>query len=70
MTMTAMEPRLPGEAHALALEITQLKYKAGMLGLWKTMHALEPATQAIGYEMAEILEGKRPDHMYPKIKEV
>jgi hypothetical protein len=26
------------------------------LGFYKTMHALEPATQAIGWEMAENIE--------------
>lgn len=55
--------KLPEGAHDLAKDITVLKYRAGQLGLWKTMHALEPATQAVGWEMAEILGGERADHM-------
>ena len=60
---------LPRGAHELALAIVQLKFEAGRLGMWKTMHALEPATQAVGWEMAEILEGKRPDHTVAGEKE-
>jgi len=53
---------LPDGAHDFASRLQLMKYEAAQLGLWKTMHALEPATQAVGYEMAEILDGKRPDH--------
>lgn len=56
--------RLPDGAHDLALEIVQLKARAMRMGMYKTAHALEPATQAVGWEMAEILDGKRPDHRY------
>jgi len=55
--------KLPDGAHELAKDIILLKFKAGQLGLFKTMHALEPATQAVGWEMAEILKGERADHM-------
>lgn len=44
-----------------AAEVVILKHKAGDLGLYKTMHAIEPATQAVGWEIAEIIEGKRND---------
>lgn len=43
----------------------RLADRAGELGLFKTMHALEPAVQQVGWEMAEILEGKRPDCLMP-----
>lgn len=55
--------KLPDGAQQLAIDIINLKARAGEIGLYKTMHALEPATQAIGWEMAEILEGKRGDHL-------
>ena len=57
--------KLPEGAHELARDITLLKARAGQLGMFKTMHALEPATQAVGWEMAEILTGKRPDCLMP-----
>lgn len=55
--------RLPDGAHQLAADLVRIKARAGRLGLWKTMHAIEPATQAVGWEMAEILKGERPDHL-------
>ena len=55
--------KLPPEAASLAHEIVDLKARCMRAGLIKTAHALEPATQAIGWEMAEILEGKRNDHL-------
>lgn len=45
------------EAHEFASALMLMKVRAGQLGLWKTMHALEPATQAVGWEMAEQIEG-------------
>lgn len=36
------------------LELVTTKNRAGELGLWKTMHALDKGTQAVGWEMAEI----------------
>lgn len=44
------------EAHEFASALMLMKLRAGQLGLFKTMHALEPATQAIGWEMAEQIE--------------
>lgn len=41
---------------AFATEVAQLKHKAGVLGLLKTMHALEEGVTAVGYEIAELLE--------------
>jgi hypothetical protein len=42
-------------ALALTDELVSIKAKLGQLGLFKTMHALNGATQAIGYEIAEKL---------------
>lgn len=44
------------EAHEFASALMLMKMRAGQLGFYKTMHALEPATQAIGWEMAENIE--------------
>lgn len=44
------------EAHEFASALMLMKLRAGQLGFYKTMHALEPATQAIGWEMAENIE--------------
>ena len=63
MTIERTIGKLPEGASGLALAIVQLKYDAMKMGMLKTAHALEPATQAVGWEMAEILEGKRPDHL-------
>ena len=38
------------------LELVAAKNRAAELGLWKTMHALDKATQAIGWERAELLQ--------------
>lgn len=53
MTMTAIAKL---EAHEFASALMLMKVRAGQLGFFKTMHALEPATQAIGWEMAEKIE--------------
>lgn len=41
------------ERHELASAIMLLKHRCGQLGMFKTMHAMEPATRAVGYELAE-----------------
>ncbi len=56
--------KLPDGAHDLAAHIGRLKAHAMSMGMIKTAHALEPALQAVGWEMAEILEGKRGDHKH------
>lgn len=40
----------------IASALMLLKHRCGQIGLFKTMHALEPATQAVGYELAEQIE--------------
>ena len=53
MTATSISKlKLDEFAGALML----IKHRAGQLGLFKTMHALEAATQAVGYELAEHIE--------------
>jgi hypothetical protein len=44
------------EATAIAVQLTTIKARLGALGLLKTMHALDEATRAIGYEIAEHME--------------
>jgi hypothetical protein len=44
------------EACEFAGALMLMKARAGQLGFYKTMHALEPATQAIGWEMADNIE--------------
>lgn len=39
----------------LPLKVVQLKAEAGRLGMFRTMHALEAATHAVGYELADIV---------------
>lgn len=47
------------ELKEFAVEVMMLKAKAGKLGLWKTMHSIESATQTVGWEIAELIdEGK------------
>lgn len=41
------------EGTAIAGELVRIKARLGALGLLKTMHALDGATKAIGYELAE-----------------
>lgn len=40
----------------LCLELVVIKNRAGQLGMFKTMHALDHATQAVGWERAELME--------------
>ncbi len=44
----------------LASDLMLMKARAAELGMWKTMHAIEPATKAVGYELADMLAGKHP----------
>lgn len=53
MTITAISKL---EAHEFASALMLMKHRAAQLGFFKTAHALEPATQAIGWEMAEKIE--------------
>lgn len=45
---------LTPEQRAFAGEVQAIKEKAGRLGLYRTMQALEPATQEVGWELAII----------------
>lgn len=44
------------ELKQFAADLMLMKAKAGGMGLYKTMHAIEPATQAVGWEIAERIE--------------
>lgn len=55
MTTTPIA-KLSRDEFASALML--MKVRAGQLGLFKTMHAIEPATQAVGWELAEHIEAK------------
>jgi len=44
------------EVHPLVLKVVQLKAEAGQLGFFKTMHALEEAVKAVGWELADKIE--------------
>jgi hypothetical protein len=43
----------------IASAVMLLKHRCGQLGMFKTMHALEPATKAVGWELAEQIEAKQ-----------
>ena len=47
-----------GKCRDFAAKVTALKAEAGKLNLFKTMHALEGATQTVGWEIAEHLDKK------------
>ena len=41
------------KANQFTIKVVQLKHEAGVLGLYKTMHALEAGVTAVGWEIAE-----------------
>jgi len=43
-------------------DLTRMKVRAMELGLVETCHAMEPATQKVGWEIADVLAGKHPMH--------
>lgn len=43
----------------VAIRIVQLKADIGSLGLFKTMHAMEEAVTAVGWEIAELEEREK-----------
>lgn len=48
--------RVPVTRDNVAATLAQLKHDVGALGLLATMHALEPALQTVGWELAGDLE--------------
>ncbi len=44
-----------------AAEIVVMKHKARDLRLYKTMHAIEEAVTAVGWEIANIMKETNPD---------
>ncbi len=57
--MAATVRKISERGQEIASELTRLKAELGSLGLFKTMHALDHATRAIGYELAEYMEAVR-----------
>jgi hypothetical protein len=51
---------------ALIVTIASAKVEAGRLGLWRTMHSLEEPVTRVGYEVADVLEGKHPTKLKPE----
>src|SRR5687768_2734487 len=49
------------ERRQFITELVLAKDRAGRLGLWKTMHALDEATNAAGWELASLLPGKETE---------
>ena len=50
---TKSEPKLREKRRAFVLKLVELKREAMDLGLVKTHHALDGATDAVGWEIAE-----------------
>lgn len=57
----AMKPALRQARLRFAADLVLVKDRAGRLGLWRTMHALDAATKEVGWEIADILEGRQAD---------
>lgn len=51
--MSDQQDRTFAEGRELAIQLVQIKARLGHIGLFKTMHALDAATRAIGYELEE-----------------
>jgi hypothetical protein len=49
------------EKKQFAADIVRIKAKAGQLGLFKTMQALEAGVKAVGWEIAEHIEKEEED---------
>lgn len=43
------------EGMEIARELTTIKHKLGALGLFKSMHAVDACTMALGYELADAI---------------
>jgi hypothetical protein len=52
---------LIAQRRAFAVKLAQIKHEAGVLGLYRTLQALDSATNAVGYEIADLETGKRGD---------
>lgn len=52
--------KTPAEIKKFIKDLTLLKDRAGRLELFKTMHALDPAVECVGFEVAELLQKKNP----------
>lgn len=52
---------MPDKKEDFIRRLVLMKNEAMALGFPRTCHALEAATQAVGWEYADILEGKQVD---------
>lgn len=52
---------LAAERRQFSANLAAMKHEAGRLGLWRTMRALEEATMRVGWEIADIEEGRQAD---------
>jgi hypothetical protein len=43
------------------IDLTSMKASAGQLGLWRTMQAIDSATNAAGWELADLISGRQAD---------
>jgi hypothetical protein len=56
------EARTRADLLAFSADLARMKHRAGQLGLWKTMRALDRAAKAVGYEIAELLPREEAPH--------
>ena len=56
--MKRIRKRQKKDHKELILRVVQLKHDLGAAGLYKTMHAMEYAVTAVGWEVAVYLQGK------------
>ena len=52
---------LAAERRQFSANLAAMKHEAGRLGLWSTMRALDEATRRVGWEIADIEEGRQAD---------
>lgn len=50
------ERRFREDSQVLVVDLLKLKDRAAKLGLWRTFHAIDGATTAVGWEIAEKLK--------------
>lgn len=53
------DPIMKIERHEFASALALMKVRAMQLGLFKTMHAIDHGTKAVGWELAEKIEAEQ-----------
>lgn len=51
-----LAPVAAPKVHSFIDRLALMKVEAAEMGLFKTMHALDHATRAVGFEVAELME--------------